>query len=193
MRISEINDRVDISTQPKATDIQTKPSEKPKPNNADKEENIEKYDFKKNPELENIIRQSELKIRNFEILLSGSFSKQSKKADFVSDFYKNKRLFSKLNTYSNMNDNVSKAEKAISEDGYYGVEKTSKRILDFAKAIAGDDAKKLENLRGAIEKGFKKVEKMYGNKLPDVSKKTYEKVMSTFDMWQGKTNKPKNA
>lgn len=44
----------------------------------------------------------------------------------------------------------------------------------------------MEEMRNAVEKGFKQAEKMWGDKLPDISQKTYDKVMETFDKWQGK-------
>ena len=83
---------------------------------------------------------------------------------------------------------IEKAKQDISEDGYYGVNQTSERILSFAKAIAGDDPKKIQEMRDAVEKGFKKAEQMWGDKLPDISQRTYDKVMSTFDEWQGKVS-----
>lgn len=76
------------------------------------------------------------------------------------------------------------AQEAISEDGYWGVEKTAGRILDFAKALAGDDESKIADLRKAFEKGFKEATKTWGKDLPDISNKTYEKVQSLFDEWE---------
>ena len=75
------------------------------------------------------------------------------------------------------------AAEAIGEDGYYGIEKTAERILDFAKAISGGDPAKIEMLRGAVEKGFGAATKSFGKELPDISQKTYEKVMKGFDDW----------
>jgi hypothetical protein len=80
------------------------------------------------------------------------------------------------------------AQKAISEDGYWGVKQTSERILDFAKALAGDDPEKLENMRAAFEKGYKQAEKTWGGELPDISKQTFDAVMKGFDELTGKTS-----
>ena len=80
-------------------------------------------------------------------------------------------------------DDATRAAEAIGEDGYYGVEKTAERILDFAKAISGGDPAKIEKLRGAVEKGFGAAAKAFGKELPDISQKTYEKVMKGFDDW----------
>lgn len=95
----------------------------------------------------------------------------------LKNFYKNLTVDAKT---------IAKAKEDISEDGYYGVNQTSDRILSFAKSIAGDDPKKMEEMCNAVEKGFKQAEKMWGDKLPDISQKTYDKVMETFDKWQGK-------
>ena len=39
-----------------------------------------------------------------------------------------------------------KAQEEISEDGYWGVKQTSDRILDFAKALSGNDSSKADLL-----------------------------------------------
>lgn len=75
----------------------------------------------------------------------------------------------------------AKAQADIAEDGYFGVKKTSERILDFAKALTGGDPSQLEKMRNAFQKGFKQAEKTWGGKLPDISQKTYDAVMQGFD------------
>jgi hypothetical protein len=80
-----------------------------------------------------------------------------------------------------------KAKELISEDGYFGVKKTTERIMDFAKALAGSgaDEKTIEKLRGGAKAGFDYVANLFGgfNKLPDVTKDTYDAVMKSFDDW----------
>lgn len=83
----------------------------------------------------------------------------------------------------------AQAEADIAEDGYWGVTQTSDRILDFAKALSGGDPEKAEEMRTAFEKGFKKAEKTWGGKLPDISQKTYEATMKKFDDWAAETKK----
>jgi len=48
----------------------------------------------------------------------------------------------------------AQAQKDIAEDGYWGVEQTSSRILDFAKALSGGDPSKIEKLRDALRKAL---------------------------------------
>ncbi|OJV62140.1 MAG: hypothetical protein BGO41_02115 [Clostridiales bacterium 38-18] len=75
----------------------------------------------------------------------------------------------------------AKAAEAVSANGYWGVEKTSARILDYAKTLSGGDASKLEQLKNAFQAGFDKAKEAFGGKLPDISQQTYDKVMAGFD------------
>ena len=76
------------------------------------------------------------------------------------------------------------AQADIAEDGYWGVDKTSERILDFAKALSGNDASKADELLEAFQKGFKEATKTWGKDLPDISQKTYDAVMTKFEAWK---------
>ena len=82
----------------------------------------------------------------------------------------------------------AQAQADIAEDGYWGVKQTSDRILDFAKALAGDDPDKLENMRAAFEKGYKQAESTWGGELPEISKQTFDAVMKGFDELTGKVS-----
>ena len=77
----------------------------------------------------------------------------------------------------------AQAQKDIAEDGYWGVEQTSSRILDFAKALTGGDPSKVEQMRDAFKKGFEQATKTWGDKLPDISQRTYEATLKKFDEW----------
>lgn len=80
----------------------------------------------------------------------------------------------------------AEAQALISEDGYWGVDKTSNRIFEFAVAGAGGDPAKLETIKAAIDKGFGMAAKSLGGSLPDISSKTYDAVMKKLDEWSGK-------
>ena len=75
------------------------------------------------------------------------------------------------------------AQKAISEDGYWGVSQTSDRIIEMAKALTGGDPDKIEDMRKAFETGFKEATKTWGRDLPEISSNTYDAVMEKFDKW----------
>lgn len=88
-------------------------------------------------------------------------------------------------------DMISKAKKSIEPDGFFSAEAVSKRILSFAKAISGNDPKQGAALREAFKKGFKEATRIWGDKLPDISQKTYDAVMEGFDKWESeKTPSP---
>ena len=86
------------------------------------------------------------------------------------------------------------AQADIAEDGYWGVEQTSDRILDFAKALSGNDPekadllldafKKADLLIDAFKKGFEDATKSWGKDLPDISQRTYDAVLEKFDKWK---------
>lgn len=75
----------------------------------------------------------------------------------------------------------AQAQADVAEDGYWGVEQTSDRIIDFATALTGGDPDKIEEMREAFKKGYKQAEETWGGELPEISKKTYDAVMEKFD------------
>ncbi len=83
----------------------------------------------------------------------------------------------------------AQAQADIAEDGYWGVEQTSSRILDFAKALTGGDPDKIEEMRKAFEKGFKQATDTWGDELPEISQKTYAATMQKFDDWAAEAQK----
>ena len=78
---------------------------------------------------------------------------------------------------------IANAKNDIAEDGYWGVNQTSDRIFDFAKALSGEDESKMQEMVKAVEKGFKEATKSWGKNLPDISNQTYKAVMDKFDKW----------
>ncbi len=82
----------------------------------------------------------------------------------------------------------AQAQKDIAEDGYWGAEATSERILSFAMALTGGDPDKIEDMKDAFIKGFKEATKAWGKDLPELSQKTYDKVMEKFDAWANDEN-----
>lgn len=81
----------------------------------------------------------------------------------------------------------AQAEKDIADDGYWGVEQTSDRIVDFAKALSGGDSEKADKMIEAFKKGFEQATKSWGKTLPDISQRTYDAVMEKFDAWKNGT------
>lgn len=87
----------------------------------------------------------------------------------------------------------AQAQADIAEDGYWGVEQTSNRIVDFAKALSGGDPKKADEMLAAFKKGFEQATKTWGGKLPDISQRTYDAVLSKFDAWKNGTDEAADA
>ena len=76
------------------------------------------------------------------------------------------------------------AQEDISENGYWGVEQTSQRILDFAKALSGGDVSKADLLLDAFKKGYQEATGAWGKDLPEISQKTYAAVEEKFAAWK---------
>ena len=81
----------------------------------------------------------------------------------------------------------AQAEADIAEDGYWGVEQTSDRILDFAKALSGGNAEYADKLLAAFKKGYEQATGAWGKELPDISKRTYDAVVEKFEKWKNGT------
>lgn len=79
---------------------------------------------------------------------------------------------------------IEQAKKDISEDGYWGVEQTSDRIVSMAQALSGGDASKADQLIGAIQKGFEQATKAWGDELPDICKQTIDTAVEKMKKWR---------
>lgn len=80
------------------------------------------------------------------------------------------------------------AQKDIAEDGYWGVEQTSDRILSFAKALSNDDPEKADKMIEAFKKGYEQATGAWGDKLPGICGQTYDAVMEKFEAWKAEGN-----
>lgn len=78
---------------------------------------------------------------------------------------------------------VEEAQQAISENGPWGVNAVSDRLVDFAIAISGGDKSKFGELVAAIDKGFAAAREAWGGELPEISQKTYTETMRKLEAW----------
>ncbi|MCF6248464.1 MAG: hydrogenase-4 component G [Desulfobacula sp.] len=76
---------------------------------------------------------------------------------------------------------VDEARDLISDDGYFGIEKTSQRIIDFAIKGAGNDIDRLRAGREGVLRGMAEAEKAWGENLPGISYGTLEKSLGAID------------
>ncbi len=80
------------------------------------------------------------------------------------------------------------AQKDIAEGGYWSVDETANRIVDFAKALTGGDPNKIDAMTDAFKKGFEEATSAWGKELPEISSKTYDAVMKGFDDWKNEVS-----
>ncbi|AQR95987.1 MULTISPECIES: hypothetical protein [Clostridium] len=109
------------------------------------------------------------------------------------------KIFGSLDkAYPKAGTTPEEAQKAISDGGPYSVKAVADRIMTMATALAGDDKDKLQQMRNAVEEGFKQAGVDFKNStkmddLPQISKDTYTEVMKRFDALQGKSDTSKDA
>ncbi|MEY8334054.1 hypothetical protein AALB53_13250 [Lachnospiraceae bacterium 47-T17] len=82
---------------------------------------------------------------------------------------------------------IAQAKKDVAADGYWGAEQTSDRILSFAKALAGDNPDKAEELLNAFKKGYAQATGTWGRDLPSLCSDTYDLVEEKFNKWMNGT------
>lgn len=81
-------------------------------------------------------------------------------------------------------EDILQAQKDVAEDGYWGVEQTSDRLVSMAIALSGGDTDKAEEMKEAITKGFKKATNAWGEDLPQLCQDTYDAAMKKMDDWK---------
>ena len=75
---------------------------------------------------------------------------------------------------------IKQAQADIADDGYWGVEQTSDRLVQYATALTGGDPEKLDTMIAAFEKGYAAAEKAWGGTLPDLAQRTREATLKKF-------------
>jgi len=74
------------------------------------------------------------------------------------------------------------ASELVSEDGFFGVEKTAQRIADFVIKGATGKEDMLKAGREGVLKGFDDAQQIWGSEeLPDISQKTMKKAIELID------------
>lgn len=77
------------------------------------------------------------------------------------------------------------ATELVSDEGYFGVENTAKRIFDFAVGLAGDDTTRLDAIVKGVADGFSQAEEAWGGTLPEISYNTRDAVATMLEDWSG--------
>lgn len=121
--------------------------------------------------------KKELSSKNEQLqnLVNKLLSNQAKKYISLSDMFKDIQVDEQTKI---------QAQKDISDDGYWGVEQTSDRLVSMAKALSGGDSSKADAMISAIEKGFDEATKAWGDKLPDICQKTIDVAKQKLQNWR---------
>ena len=77
--------------------------------------------------------------------------------------------------------NPNEASALLEDGGFFSVENTAGRAIDFVLTGAGDDLEKLKAGREGIVKGFGDAEKMWGGRLPDIAYETQKLTLEKID------------
>lgn len=115
----------------------------------------------KNAQLENLVTQL--------------LGKQANKYTKLADLFKNLEVDPAT---------IEQAKKDISDDGYWGVEQTSDRLVSMAQALSGGDTEKADELINAMKKGFEEATKAWGEDLPDICQKTIDTAVKKMEDWR---------
>ena len=141
-------------------------------------ETAQKKVYKQNPELiAKLKADAEARTSQLRSLVEQLMLKQGNSYGQANDIWK----FLASGEYTVDAATKMQAQQDIAEDGYWGVNATSDRIIDFALALTGNDPSKIEEMRAAFQKGFDQAKEIWGGELPEISQRTYDAVMEKFD------------
>lgn len=84
-------------------------------------------------------------------------------------------------------ESIEAAKVDTAEDGYWGVEATSDRFLEFAQALSGGDPSKADMLLDAVKEGYTQAEEIWGSELPELSQNTLTRTIEKFEAWRDGT------
>lgn len=121
--------------------------------------------------------KQELSSKNQQLqnLVDQLLGKQAKKYTSLADLYRNLEVDPET---------IEQAKKDVSEDGYWGIEQTSNRLVSMAQALSGGDSTKADELISAIQKGFDQATKAWGEDLPDICKQTIDSAVEKLTNWR---------
>lgn len=98
--------------------------------------------------------------------------------------------FLRSGNYSVDEETAKQAQTDIAEDGYWGIEQTSDRLVSFAKALAANNPDKADTMIEAVKTGFEQATKAWGDELPDICQKTLDATLKKLNDWK---NPPKDS
>lgn len=125
--------------------------------------------------------KQELSTKNTQLqnLVNELLGKQAEKYTSLADMFKNITVDPAT---------IAQAQEDIGEDGYWGIEQTSDRLVSMAQALSGGDATKADTLIAAMEKGFKQATEAWGEDLPDICRQTVDAATEKLNKWKESLN-----
>lgn len=82
---------------------------------------------------------------------------------------------------------IEQAKEDISEDGYWGINQTSDRLVSMAQALCGGDKSKADEMINAIKKGYEQATKAWGKELPEICSQTLDATIGKMEAWRDGT------
>ncbi|MBP3611485.1 MAG: hypothetical protein J6J42_14270 [Lachnospiraceae bacterium] len=134
--------------------------------------------------IEKMKAEAELKTAQLRTLVEKMMLKQGEQFTTLSDAFD----MIKEGTLEVDDEVVVEAQKEVSEDGYWGVNQTSERLVSFAKALAGNDPTKADSMIEALQRGFDAATEAWGGELPDLCKQTFEAAQKKLTEWRDSAN-----
>ena len=125
--------------------------------------------------------KQELSTKNTQLqnLVNELLGKQAEKYTSLADMFKNITVDPAT---------IAQAQEDIGEDGYWGIEQTSDRLVSMAQALSGGDAPKADAMIAAMEKGFKQATEAWGEDLPDICRQTVDAATEKLNKWKESLN-----
>ncbi len=132
-------------------------------------------------------KQEESKINMLRQMAYGNIRNQSREASFGNNEELLTSIFGSVeNALPELATTPEGAAEAIAPGGAYSVEAVSDRLMKMARALAGDDPKKIEQMEKAVKRGFEKagLDIKTGKGLPSICYDTYKATMEKFESWK---------
>ena len=110
-------------------------------------------------------------------LLTGQADKYNTLSDFFNDIANGKiKVDPQI---------VEQAKQDIDEEeGEWGVEKTSNRLVEMARALSGGDSTMADKMINAVKKGLSAATKSWGGELPSICSKTVDTTIKKLEAWR---------
>lgn len=79
---------------------------------------------------------------------------------------------------------IEEAKADVAEDGFFGIEATANRLVEFAKTLSGGNPEKADLLKDTFLEGFSLATEAWGDELPEITQKTKERTIELFEEWK---------